>query len=549
MSTVRFLAPALGAVVCTGLGLACGWFITRGDGAAGQNAAPHSGAGSAPDISPLALENLGVELAPAEATTYSVHRTVTAEVALPPEALRPVYAPTAGTITRIAVREASNVPAGAELITLARDPLPALRLDLTAEVLRPAQETRHEALVALRKSASELAIAQEEYERVRTFTEGSNGDGLPIVPRSRSIELRYELRRAEIANEHARHELLRHGLSKTEIDHALTVGHLPAFDGSSWRRALDNNGLWPASADDLLSALPETQQTSPWIVATVGELAARGKIDADLLAWVRSHKEAAAPYFDSIGAMLLNGAGLAAIDRLVAQGALAPKVSIAAPDVGPAGWIVDHLDIRAPGAHVGSGERLATLRDSSRVRLRCSPVGDEVAAVERAIANGTACVALPLLRGDGPRLTDVKFTALRGSELDHKHAVAFADVDNSLLSNDGQPAPAASTWSLRPGQHYAIEVPYDVVEDVIVLPIDALVSEDTMSIVFIYRRDHFDPLEVRVLHRDAHSVVIPSSGPGSLRPGTQVVIHGALALQFALRGPNDDAGHGHSHGI
>ena len=67
------------------------------------------------------------------------------------------------------------------------------------------------------------------------------------------------------------------------FDDIETGGHLPRIGAEVWQRALQHNGLWPKAAEELLSVLPATQRELPWVIATIGELAASGLIGKDLL--------------------------------------------------------------------------------------------------------------------------------------------------------------------------------------------------------------------------------------------------------------------------
>ncbi len=128
------IALCLGLTV---LGMAGGWVAARqaqskvgrsGHGHAHGETESRPGTGT-PALSPQALRNLGITLAPIEETVFVKYQSVPAVIEDAPTAAQPLYAPIGGRVTEIRFAPASLVPAGA--------PIVAVTLDRTVEVRAP----------------------------------------------------------------------------------------------------------------------------------------------------------------------------------------------------------------------------------------------------------------------------------------------------------------------------------------------------------------------------------------------------------------------------
>ncbi|MCA8943573.1 MAG: hypothetical protein KDB80_13500 [Planctomycetes bacterium] len=547
------------AVACTGFGILVGWQVAPPRAmpaettAAAKQADPakehgHSHASGAehdhgsepepddegPALSSATLTRLGVVIEQPEPRPFAATHRVFGTITTPPEATRALFAPVGGFVDALRTRAGDVVPAGHDVVTMIRDSIGRVRLEFTSEILQPGQEERHAAVLAVRRTAGELAIAQAELARIETFT----GDQ-PVVPREREIELRYALRRAEMAYEHARHELARHGLSKEQIEAVIGGGHLPPVSAARWKRALTHNGIWTESAESVYLALPEAIRDRPFCVATLGELAAGDLLTPDVTQWLREAKNAW-PHIEALGALLQRGTTLAELDRLVRAGALDPAFGIRAPDDAP-DWDVIDVVVRT-GARVEAGDTVATLRDQRRLWLELLPEGREIGIVTELANSSAPCTLRPLIPGSGPVVEDAK-VAFVDRRADGR-TKAIVDVANARTT------PGSRTWSIQPGVRYALHAPVARFENSYVLPREALLKDGAATVVLLQHEDHFETHEVVPLHQDAEFAVIPASGVGSIPDGARVVVRGAFALRLALRqGDEEPAGHGHSHGM
>jgi hypothetical protein len=86
-------------------------------------------------------------------------------------------------------------------------------------------------------------------------------------------------------------------------------------------------------------------------------------------------------------------------------------------------------------------------------------------------------------------------------------------------------------------------------ENVYVLPSDAIAEDGPNQVVFVQDGDAFRMVEVEIAYRDHEYAVIPINRHTALFPGDPVVVHNAFPLSLALKGGSGDvdphAGHGH----
>ena len=483
------------------------------------------------------LEALGVTVGDVGLEDAARTVPVAAHLAATPTTLRTVAAPLAGRVRSVVTELGAEVEPGATLVELLRAPLPRPDLRLTANVLEPGQEGLHDTIVELRRAVDELALERIELERLETLAEETTASGLPLVPQQLTIEQRYAVRRAEQAYDRTVHELLAHGLSDEQVRAIEAGAPIPVADNAKWQRALRVTGLWPAIAERLHETLPEEVRVLPWTTATIAELAGRGLASEELAAWLAEDRRAAARFLD-LGVLLQQGHSLAELRELVALGALEERTVLAAPALAGASWQVAGVHAQ-PGQVVEIGAPLLTLRDPRRLHLVLEPVGGELASLELAASRDLLFRARPLPAGVGPVLEDLRVDFLLPDAAAGRTR-GFARVENVR---------AGAAWTLREGTTYVAEVPLETLEDVIVLPTEAVTERGPLSVVFRIRDDRFERVPVRVLHRSSDRVVIAPAEPPGLAAGDRIVLTGAFRLGLALEAQHQDAAahHGHAH--
>jgi cobalt-zinc-cadmium efflux system membrane fusion protein len=88
-------------------------------------------------------------------------------------------------------------------------------------------------------------------------------------------------------------------------------------------------------------------------------------------------------------------------------------------------------------------------------------------------------------------------------------------------------------WRFRPGDRVRLSVAVEKMDDVFVLPQEAVVREGPEAFVFRQNGDLFDRLSVHVLHEDSTSVVIANDG--ALRKGSFLAQNSAASLNRVLK--------------
>jgi hypothetical protein len=88
-------------------------------------------------------------------------------------------------------------------------------------------------------------------------------------------------------------------------------------------------------------------------------------------------------------------------------------------------------------------------------------------------------------------------------------------------------------WRFRPGQKVRLNVRVEKLENVFVLPADAVVREGPEAFVFRQNGDLFDRKPVRVVYQDRQHAVIANDG--SVPPGLFVAQNGATQINRALK--------------
>ncbi|MEZ6088455.1 MAG: HlyD family efflux transporter periplasmic adaptor subunit [Pirellulaceae bacterium] len=88
-------------------------------------------------------------------------------------------------------------------------------------------------------------------------------------------------------------------------------------------------------------------------------------------------------------------------------------------------------------------------------------------------------------------------------------------------------------WRFRPGQRTRIQVPVEKLENVFVLPSEAVAHEDAETFVYRQNGDLFKQIAVHLLHEDRRHVVIANDG--SITPGTFLAQNAGASLRRILK--------------
>lgn len=88
-------------------------------------------------------------------------------------------------------------------------------------------------------------------------------------------------------------------------------------------------------------------------------------------------------------------------------------------------------------------------------------------------------------------------------------------------------------WRFRPGQRVRLHVPVEKLENVIVLPSEAVVREGPEAYVFRQNGDLFNRIPVQVVHEDRLNIVLANDG--SVKPGLYFAQNAAASLNRVLK--------------
>ena len=88
-------------------------------------------------------------------------------------------------------------------------------------------------------------------------------------------------------------------------------------------------------------------------------------------------------------------------------------------------------------------------------------------------------------------------------------------------------------WRFRPGQRARIEIPVEKIQDVYVLPTEAVVREGADAYVYRQNGDLFNQIAVQILHEDRTHVVLANDR--SITPGTFLAQNSAASLRRVLK--------------
>jgi multidrug efflux pump subunit AcrA (membrane-fusion protein) len=121
-----------------------------------------------------------------------------------------------------------------------------------------------------------------------------------------------------------------------------------------------------------------------------------------------------------------------------------------------------------------------------------------------------------------------------------------------LLDNPGPTGEVYRTWLFKPGQKAELDVPTKKLDNVVVLPSDAIVKDGLDSYVFVANGKRFDRRSVEIAAIAKGTVVLANDG--SLFPGETIALNNAYQLNLAIKkasgqggGGHDHSGHNHAH--
>ena len=255
--------------------------------------------------------------------------------------------------------------------------------------------------------------------------------------------------------------------------------------------------------------------------------------------------------------LLLHGMSQEQIDNIEKTRQLLKQITVVAPT-----YEKDHAKLNlhhkfhvqnigvSRGQSVLAGAQLGTLADHCLLYVEGQAFEDDAQRLIRTAARGDKIKVLPVYAQAEPdQPLELEFESISDEVSAESRALKFY----LLLQNE--PSQGASDskgnfvfWKYRPGQRMEALIPTTgVMKNKIVLPPDALAIEGVNAYVFEQNGDHFDRIDVHVLYRDKHRVVLENDGT---LLGSTIAMSGAYAMHVQLKNQSGgavDPHAGHSH--
>jgi multidrug efflux pump subunit AcrA (membrane-fusion protein) len=268
--------------------------------------------------------------------------------------------------------------------------------------------------------------------------------------------------------------------------------------------------------------------------------------------------------------MLLHGLTEEQVSRIEQQRDLIREITIFAPEVhqdqslhhdalphAPSSdhehiegeFLVTQLDVHR-GESVESGKTLVQLSDYRQLLIEGQAFQRDAYLLQNAVADDARLQAV-LERSDEQReiIEDLNIVYIDHEVGRESRALAFyVGLENEIERERVQSDRHFVSWRFKPGQRLTLRLPTSTIDDVYVVPNEAVADEGPNRYVFIDRGDHFDRVAVTVVGRDSINTAIANDG--ALKPVQRIAITRAHQLQMAVKnssgGPVDPhAGHNH----
>lgn len=215
-------------------------------------------------------------------------------------------------------------------------------------------------------------------------------------------------------------------------------------------------------------------------------------------------------------------------------------------------YTVETLDV-FPGKRVQIGDELCSLAFHGVLYLEGRAFERESGLISKAMQRGWPVAARFEADRDGElRRANLKILYVDNVVDPVSRTVRFflALPNDVLLDNPGPEGEVYRTWRFKPGQKAQLDVPTERLENVFVLPSDAVVRDGLEYYVFVAdgKRLRRRAVVAAAVGKDAAAI----ANDGRLFPGETVALNNAYQLNLALKKARGQAGgghggHGHDH--
>jgi biotin carboxyl carrier protein len=188
------------------------------------------------------------------------------------------------------------------------------------------------------------------------------------------------------------------------------------------------------------------------------------------------------------------------------------------------------------GEQVEAGHVLCHLADHRRLLIEGRGFNDDLPLIQQAAKNGwpveIEVEAAPA--GGWPALPGNLQISHLSNTVDHEtHTFAFfVPLENQwqTYTQEGHPR---LLWRFRPGNHVRLRVPVEKLENVFVVPRQAVVREGPEAYVFRQNGDLFARIAVHVLHEERQNAVLANDG--AVGRGAYIAQSGAASINRVLK--------------
>ena len=226
----------------------------------------------------------------------------------------------------------------------------------------------------------------------------------------------------------------------------------------------------------------------------------------------------------------------------------------------------------APGSLIKIGDRLCDLAYHSHLWIEGYAYEKDLQVIRNLMKTETA-LSIELGPDDNPYFLKSKIIHLDNHVDAKSNAYRFYTVVQNKKLGETQDTYKRKffTWQYKPGQRGHIHFPVRTIENEIPLPAEAVITEGLESFVFIRsavaHQDHgaedpahdneehedhahehfleFQPIPVKVIHKDRRSVVVSSEG--ELKPEMVIAYSHAFLLHQQMMNASGGGGHHHHH--
>ena len=198
------------------------------------------------------------------------------------------------------------------------------------------------------------------------------------------------------------------------------------------------------------------------------------------------------------------------------------------------------------GQSINLGDPLCQVSDMDQLLIRGSAYAYNERDLAAAMENGANVTALFTQSGrEMEKVSNLKIRNINNRvNSDDRTLNFYVELNNELEQHNEKETSGNPflSWQFKPGQRCQLSVPYQKIENCIIVPVWALARQQADCYVFELsevEKGHktFIRRPVRVLHQTQTDVVLANDG--SIAPGAKIALRGASQLQIAL-----DAGGG-----